>query len=265
MAWAWRTPAYPASAKLVLMALADFADEGGRAWPAVPTLSAKTGVPERTVKYAIGKLRDQGLLTVEQRRRGNGSMASNLYCLALVAPAYEAPPSEADYVDREVAALLPLPDERPANRHGQSLPMAELPGGQKSCKSPGASSRTPENTKSLQTTVGKGQPEGGPELPVGTTPRDSPDVVVRERALRPWTDVEREVLSILLNGIDGLPTDEPCKRPTLRAVGDLMHAHRASEHDAIAAAWDARQICQAQGRAPNIAGLFATRLERLSA
>jgi len=66
------------------------------------------------------------------------------------------------------------------------------------------------------------------------------------------------VVGVLQRGIDGLTTDEPCKRPTRAAV--LAALGDAPRVEVIAAAVDARQVAQSQNRAPNIVALFSQRL-----
>ena len=64
MAAAWQS-SLPPTDRLVLLALADWADKAGRCWPSVPQLAVKTGIHERTVRLAILRLESGGYL---QRR-----------------------------------------------------------------------------------------------------------------------------------------------------------------------------------------------------
>jgi hypothetical protein len=59
----------PASA--VLRDLADRANESGVCWPSLATIAADTGYCERTVRYALRRLEQHGLLTVKQTGRGS--------------------------------------------------------------------------------------------------------------------------------------------------------------------------------------------------
>lgn len=68
--WAWKTSA-KGSGRLVLLALADFADANGWAWAQLPALAERAGVGEATVKRQIPRLEEMGLLSVT-RRRGRG-------------------------------------------------------------------------------------------------------------------------------------------------------------------------------------------------
>src|SRR5690606_6230927 len=57
------------SEKLLLLALARFADENGVCWPSQALLSEKTGMAERTLRDATKSLSDAQLLTVEKHGR----------------------------------------------------------------------------------------------------------------------------------------------------------------------------------------------------
>jgi hypothetical protein len=82
MTWAWAIP-LPSTPKLVLMALADIADDHGICWPSHRTLALKCTLSDRTVRRTLGKLHALKLLIVEPRTRKNGSSASNCYRLAV--------------------------------------------------------------------------------------------------------------------------------------------------------------------------------------
>ncbi len=80
MNWAWRQQLTP-TAKLVLMSLADAADDHGVCWPSVHTIARKCCISSRTVRRVIQTLVDRGLLEAEQRYRPDGSSSSNRYRL----------------------------------------------------------------------------------------------------------------------------------------------------------------------------------------
>ena len=82
MNWAWGQ-ALPPTSKLILMALADAADDEGLCWPGVRTLATKCCVSGRTVQRTIKTFVAQGILIVEERRRPDGRQTSNNYFLAL--------------------------------------------------------------------------------------------------------------------------------------------------------------------------------------
>lgn len=66
---------------MVLLALADNANDAGFAFPSVSTLSAKCRMTDRGVQGVVERLVEKGELVVEERHRPNGSTTSNLYTL----------------------------------------------------------------------------------------------------------------------------------------------------------------------------------------
>jgi hypothetical protein len=82
MNWAWQQKLSP-TPKLILMALADAANDFGVCWPSVSTVATKCCVSIRTVRRVMQKLVAHGLLRSEQRYRRDGSCSSNRYRLQL--------------------------------------------------------------------------------------------------------------------------------------------------------------------------------------
>lgn len=82
MNWAWRQSLAPTT-KLVLMALADAADDHGICWPSVATLATKCSISTRTVRRTLQTLIILELLVAEPRYRPDGSCSSNRYRLQL--------------------------------------------------------------------------------------------------------------------------------------------------------------------------------------
>ena len=81
MTWAWAVP-LPPTAKLVLMALADEADDAGYCFPSHRRIAAKASVTERTARRVIAELEVRGYLCVSPRYRPDRSRTSNGYQLA---------------------------------------------------------------------------------------------------------------------------------------------------------------------------------------
>lgn len=63
---------------LVALAIADYANDKGHCWPATHSLAFKARCSERTVQYAVSKLKQEGVLSV---RTQAGPHYTNLYCL----------------------------------------------------------------------------------------------------------------------------------------------------------------------------------------
>jgi hypothetical protein len=91
MNWAWRQALKPVP-KLVLMALADIADDKGICWPSIATLAAKCNLSTRTIRRSIQFLVARDLLLVEHRHRTDGSCSSNRYRLPLQGGDNVSPP-----------------------------------------------------------------------------------------------------------------------------------------------------------------------------
>jgi len=85
MTWAWSI-ALPPTPKLVLMALADIADDLGICWPSHPTLAAKCSMTDRNVRRILSLLQARKLVFIEPRFKTTGSRTTNRYRLAVDTP-----------------------------------------------------------------------------------------------------------------------------------------------------------------------------------
>jgi hypothetical protein len=85
MTWAW-SAALPPTSKLVLMALADIADDLGVCWPSHPTLAAKCSLTDRTLRRVLCLLQAQKLVFIQPRFKTDGSRTSNRYQLPVDTP-----------------------------------------------------------------------------------------------------------------------------------------------------------------------------------
>lgn len=90
MAWAFRQNIPKPGAKLVLLALCDFADEAWSCFPGQATLAEKTSQGERTVRRHLEWLESEGFI-VSHARFSDGRRTSNRYTIH--APRPPAPPS----------------------------------------------------------------------------------------------------------------------------------------------------------------------------
>jgi len=80
MTWAFEQP-LSGHAKVVLLVLADFANDDGDCWPSVPVIAKKAYVSERSVQRYIAQLVDQGYMRIEARTAKGGGKTSNRYFL----------------------------------------------------------------------------------------------------------------------------------------------------------------------------------------
>src|SRR6516162_2594760 len=85
MAWAWSTR-LPPMPKLVLMALADEADDNGFCFPSHRRLAWKCTISARTVRRMVTLLGSQSYLSIEPRFAKDRSRTSNGYRLAFAHP-----------------------------------------------------------------------------------------------------------------------------------------------------------------------------------
>lgn len=81
MSVVWERSAHSGSHLLMLLAIADFADDDGRAYPAVATLATKCRMQPRNAQVILAALRQSGELEV---RESEGPRGTNLYRITLV-------------------------------------------------------------------------------------------------------------------------------------------------------------------------------------
>ena len=78
MTWAWDLEELDPLPKMVLLALADQANDQGYCWPSQATLAARCSMGERTVRRHLKALQELGLITSEVRSSTSGRR-SNVY------------------------------------------------------------------------------------------------------------------------------------------------------------------------------------------
>ncbi len=94
MSWAWEQKLPPGS-KVILLALADAANEESRCWPKVKTIAKKCGVSGRTVQRVLRDFEASGLVSVTRRYFPGGGQTSNSYLLGYGDPSDNlTPPSQ---------------------------------------------------------------------------------------------------------------------------------------------------------------------------
>jgi helix-turn-helix protein len=82
MVWAWEQEV-GATEVLVLLALADHADDDGVCWPGQKGLARKTKLTRTSIQQVIGRLKDKGMLEVIARRDSVGRPLANIYQLSV--------------------------------------------------------------------------------------------------------------------------------------------------------------------------------------
>ena len=91
--WAWQQKAL--KSKLVLMALADYADDKGECFPSQKKLAKKCELSRSTINVHLQYLVSAGLISIENRSNSQGRRRASLYRLALnQSPEFGLPMSE---------------------------------------------------------------------------------------------------------------------------------------------------------------------------
>lgn len=80
MSQVWEHSAQEGGALLVLLALADFANEAGESWPSLGTLGRKARLGERQTRYVLRALEEAGEIRVKVQ---GGPRGCNLYTVTL--------------------------------------------------------------------------------------------------------------------------------------------------------------------------------------
>jgi hypothetical protein len=91
----WKNAPVDGSALLVLLALADFADDDGVCWPAVCTIAQKARISERSAQRSIRKMADDGLIEIDDNA---GPKGANRY---RVKPVTDWPKSDEEPAESE--------------------------------------------------------------------------------------------------------------------------------------------------------------------
>lgn len=80
-AWAKAIRVGSPTLKAVLCAIADYADDQGRAWPSLDRLADDTEFTARAVRKAVAELAARGLLTRQERFRADGGRSTDVLTL----------------------------------------------------------------------------------------------------------------------------------------------------------------------------------------
>lgn len=107
--WAMKQRVGNGTAKLLLIALANHADHEGICWPSQASLAAVCEVSVRSVREYLLRLEMVGLIAREERRRGDGTRASDLIrlCIDMAAMQAAIPAASAEKPRRNNQAANP--------------------------------------------------------------------------------------------------------------------------------------------------------------
>lgn len=112
--WAWQQPIEDPTTKLVLLKLADQANDEWECWPSRQTIASDCGISPRSVTRHTKALTDMGLLAILERQRDNESRTSNLY--KLIPPGHGRPgPLVTGDITPETPASRPEPSVEPSS------------------------------------------------------------------------------------------------------------------------------------------------------
>ena len=90
--WALDYPAGSVTEKVILLVLANYANEYGISWPSQKTLADQSACTDRTVRTILSRLEGQGVVQRVTRRRDNGSRRSDIILLSAFEGRKPAPP-----------------------------------------------------------------------------------------------------------------------------------------------------------------------------
>lgn len=123
--WAWDAETRTTTERLVLLALADNADDHGRCWPSLRTVASKCRLSVRQTARIVADLEQQQLLRREIRLRPNGSQTSNILTLTMPDPPCHRrhPPPVMDDIPPLSPVTSPEPSLEPSR---EPTPIAPL-------------------------------------------------------------------------------------------------------------------------------------------
>jgi hypothetical protein len=164
---------------------------------------------------------------------------------------------------RDLAALDLIRVEEARDDAGRDLPTTYvLTGSDDLTDPPDATTARPDDPAPNRPTLNRAREAGKEREPSLESQRSR---ATREEGYPDLEDVAEHVRGVLQRGIDGLTTDERCRAPTAGVIRAALERFPVDAQTARLLAVEVRSIAQSQNRAPNIAGLYAQRLEALTA
>jgi len=110
--WALDYAAGSVTEKVILLVLANYANEYGISWPSQKTLADQTALGERTVRRVLANMDSRGVIRRIPRRRGNASRQSDMILLTAFEGRKPAPPG---MLDDDADPDNSGPSKQPAN------------------------------------------------------------------------------------------------------------------------------------------------------
>lgn len=231
-AWAWDQHTRSSAQRLVLLALADAADDDGYCWPSVARLAAKCALSDRQVRDHITALEVAGLLVRQRRRRSDGTLGSYDYWLSL--------------------GVAPLPREhhrRDSACGGKGSPPPAVHRRTEPSVEPGVCVE-PQPQPSLQEQEQPREPSPGSVEPVPLLPSRRPAdftawyamyprKTARKAAVRAWDVAARSgslpSLDVLLAAVSAYRTTDEVRRGFIAHPATWLNQGRWADHEDLAA------------------------------
>lgn len=107
MSAVWDSPIGPATRRLVLLALADSANDQGVCWPSVPTIARKANCSVSAARAAVAELEKQGIVIRQARPVTGAKNRSNLYRVVVSALPQALPPESGGSATEDWGDLPP--------------------------------------------------------------------------------------------------------------------------------------------------------------
>jgi hypothetical protein len=233
MSWARDQVVGGGTTKLVLLLLADYADDDGCCWPGIETVAEKAEINEKSVRRHLQKLEKRGMLERTRRRRSDGTMGTYRYRLIIGPRDQNQPPGRESGGGPEQPENSPGPDETatPVSppetpTSDQNAPAGRLSGGE---NHPGASDHrtmrpTPPDNEARTTGLSV-RAEPSVEQPGGPPPPPAEGGEAGARSLEAFLgDDFRPALEILrdLRGWSRTVEDTFLRRFVTGPTGELL-------------------------------------------
>jgi hypothetical protein len=114
LTWAWEQELTNPSEKLVLLAIADHANDDGMCWPSMSHVAERCLLSTRQIQRITEQLVDYGLVTRERRKRPDGTLGTYTYTLNI----HRTPMSGRTGHPRPVVHRTPVSAQ---NRHNRTV------------------------------------------------------------------------------------------------------------------------------------------------
>jgi biotin operon repressor len=92
--WAWAQKGMKANHKLVLLSLANYANDDNRCWPSYNTIADETGLSRSSIIRASNELKKNGYIEILHRNNTNGSNTSNVFLLKIQLTVEQVKPND---------------------------------------------------------------------------------------------------------------------------------------------------------------------------